>query len=117
MLHNIEMVFYLRDAGFYVTTAFITITFQYPTFRNKHSTFFFTFLDGFQVHGCCVFIDQWAYMIFFIQWVADPELFVGINEFFFYMFVNVLMDDQSSRGSATLARRTDSTEQGAQNGN
>ncbi len=71
MLHNVIIVLCFRNTWFHITTAFITFTFQHTAFHNKLATFCFAFFNGIQIHFHCIFINQWPYMIFFIQRIAD----------------------------------------------
>ena len=106
MLHYFHIIFYFGNTWLYITTTFITFPFKHSAFNNKFSAFFFTLFNCIQIMLHRIFIDQWAHMIFFFQWIADLNCLYAFTSFFLKTIINIFMNDQSSCGGATLAGRT-----------
>src|SRR2546423_13635610 len=106
MLNYFKMRFCFYNARFYIATTFIFFTFQYSTLNNEICTFLLTFFNRLQIHGNCIFINEWTDMVMFIQRITDPELPVSSNQFVPEFFIDLFMYDQPAGGGAPLACRT-----------
>src|ERR1044072_6880540 len=107
------MRFNLGYTWFYIAAAFVTITIKYTTFNNKFAAFFFTGFQGFIIKRNSVFINQRAYMIIFIERVADTQLLIGCCDFIFDAIVHLFVDDQPAGGGTSLSGGTYCTKHGA----
>src|SRR6056297_2318366 len=96
MLNDFEMVFGFGDCRFYIATAFIAFTVQYTPFNQYFCAFSLYLFQGIQIIFYGIFINQWAYMVVFIQCISNSYLFVGVNNGIFNLIVLIFVNDQSS---------------------
>lgn len=96
------VVFCFYNVRFYIVVVFIFVAFEYVIFYKEFIVFFLNCFDCIQVVLYSIFINQWAYMVVFIQWVVDVQLAVGFGYFFFYFVEEVFVYNQVVGGGIML---------------
>src|SRR5690606_23557376 len=79
------------------------------TLHNKASALLFYFFQRLLITLYCLLINQWSYVIVYIQRVTDPQLFICFLKPAFHFIIDRLMNDKATGRSATLPRSTNST--------
>ena len=103
MLYDGIIITRFSNCWFHIAARLISFACQNTTFHDNFSTFFNHFLQSVLVSCNRIFVNQWANVHVLIQWISNFQLSISFYDGVFNRFVNLFMNDQSTRRSTSLS--------------
>ena len=108
VLDNLQVVGDFCNGWLDVTSAFVASAFQTSTWDKHASPLLHHSLQGALVLRHSVGVDEWSHVVVFVQGVANADLLVRLGELVAHLVVDAAVNDEASRGGATLTTRSNS---------